>query len=154
MLTISGGADPQVFLHPRKLALPPVGKFLDNHSGSTLDSSLRLCCRDPQERAIPSHHSKPLILSSKVLPHKRQSLPRGCFGYLRKTKKRQKAQGQAELGKTSTLLAPNGATEDFPLGFPFFYNHRSWHKTRNLSHTLSQNLQNNVLWELVFSFYR
>lgn len=28
-----------------------------------------------------------------------------------------------------TLLAPNGATGDFPLGFSFFYNHQSGHNT-------------------------
>lgn len=33
---------------------------------------------------------------------------------------------QADLEKTSTLRAPNGAT-DFPVGF--FYYHQSWHKT-------------------------
>ena len=33
---------------------------------------------------------------------------------------------QADLEKTSTLRAPNSAT-DFPFGF--FYYHQSWHKT-------------------------
>lgn len=61
---------------------------------------------------------------------------------------------QVDLEKTSTLRAPNSAS-DFPLGF--FYYHQSWHKTfvsRTLVTHLFTKSSEQALWKLLFSFYR